>query len=120
MAISSTTYSLDAARAPQVDLTVEVIDTTGQTFYTATVNLLELDPVRTTTAEERTAGITSLDPPTVTSQVPQDVVNLAVRACASSYDATDGIELTHEIYAAIGYSVPYAVAGALRLAGVDI
>ena len=48
MATNTTTYTFNAVRAPQVDLTVEVTDTTGQTFYTAVVNLLELDPARTT------------------------------------------------------------------------
>lgn len=120
MALTTTTYSYDAVRLPQVDLTVEVNDTTGQTIYTAVVNLLELSPERTLTAEERTAGITSLDPPTVTSQIPQELVNLAVRACASSYDATEGLTLTPEIYASLSYSIPGGVMGALRKAGVDV
>ena len=120
MAISTNTYTFDAVHAPEVVLTVEVLDTTGQTFYTAVVNLLELDPGRTLTAEERTAGIVSLNPPTVTSQTPQTVIDLAVRACASSYEATEGLTLTPTIYAALGYSVPYGVAGALRMAGANV
>lgn len=120
MAIATTTYTYDAVRAPKVDLTVEILDTTGQTFYTATVYLLELSPTRTTTSEERVAGILSLDPPRVRSQVPQELINLAVRACGSSYANTDGLEMTPDVYASLGYTVPFAVAGALRMAGVDV
>jgi hypothetical protein len=119
MAISSATYSYDIVRQPSVDLTVEVLDTTGQTFYTAVVNILELAPDRSTTAEERTAGISSIDPPTVRSQTPQDLINLAIRACGSSLGNTPGVELTPDLYASLAYSVALAVSGALNLAGVD-
>lgn len=120
MALSTTTYTYDAVRLPQVDLTVVVDDVTGQTRYTAVVWLLELDPIRTTTSEERVAGISSISPPTVTSQIPQEVINLALRACGSAYHNTAGLELTPDIYASLSYTVPAAVAGALRLAGADV
>jgi hypothetical protein len=93
MALSTDTYTYDAVRLPSVDLT--------------------------TTSEERVAGISSLTPPTVTSQVPQALIDLALRACGSAYENTDGLSLTPEIYASLGYSIPAAVAGALRLAGAD-
>lgn len=119
MAITSSSYTFDAIRLPHVNLTVEVLDTTGQTFYTAEVSLTELDPSRTTTAEERTAGISGLNPPTVRAQTPQTLINLAIRACSSAYDSTPGFTLTPDVYASLTYSVAASISGALNLAGVD-
>lgn len=120
MAFLEQTYTFDAVRCPEVVLVKSTSQTTGQVIYKATINLLELDPVRTITAEELDAGITSLNPPTVQAQIPQDLINLAIRACGSAYENTDGLTMSADVYASLGYSVPHAVAGALRLAGVDI
>ena len=120
MAIETSTYTFDALRCPETVLTVQTVDTTGNTLYTAQVNLLELAPERTLTAEERAVGIVSLNPPTVEHTDPQALIDVAIRACGSAYDATDGVTMTPAVYASLGYTIPYAVAGALRLAGVEV
>jgi hypothetical protein len=63
----------------------------------AIVEIDELEPTRETTAEERGAGITSLDPPTVSIQARattydthRAVIDGCLLAVAASADATDG------------------------------
>lgn len=57
----ATTVVYDAKDAPKVTLTKD--DAGG---FTAVIEVEGLEPQRSTTAEERVAGITSLDPPTIT------------------------------------------------------
>lgn len=121
MALETNTYTYEQVKLPTTELTVTTDTNTGETAYTCVVNLLEIDPVRSTSAEERAAGITSLNPPTVrVLNDPQMLINTCVRACGSGIDATDGVELSPLGYGYLSMYVPLAVLGALRLAGVDV
>lgn len=118
---ASTVY--DQAYTPKVTLSRT---TTGA--LTAIVEVTGLAPDRTVNAEERKAGIVSLDPPTVTVRAlasrPATLRRLldgSWRAMAESINATpDAEELTPADLATIGYRVTSAVRAALRVISEDI
>lgn len=119
----STTVNYAPSWGPDVTLTVD-----DDLNIEAIIELDELEPTRDTTAEERIAGISSLDPPTVSIQAKRSrydtvraVIDGAWLAVAASVEATDG-------YAAAGpgallmlnLRVTMAVREALRRAGEDV
>jgi hypothetical protein len=83
-----------------------------------------LDPYRTTTAEERGVGISSLDPPTVQAKTLESLISSGSRAMQAAIFATPGEE---EIFmtspgdlAMIHYRTSRAIRHALRLIDEDI
>jgi hypothetical protein len=111
-------YSFDANRLPATTLTVDTDDTTGRSLYTATVTITGLEPNRETNTDERVAGITSLDPPTVVSESVQGTIDLAWLACLNSYEAS-GLEITPTVMDVLGCAVRYSLAECFSQAGID-
>lgn len=118
--MASETVTYEQVSAPAVTLTKDTSDTTGRVRYTVVVNLLGLVPTRSTTAEERLSGISSLDPPTVSANTPGELVRLAIAACKNSYNETEGYALTATSGAEIAYRVGFSVLQALRKLGEDV
>lgn len=91
----SVTVNVDSAYLPTVELTVA-----DDGRISATIEVDGIEPTRTTTAEERAAGVTSLDPPTIsvrpmstrarTHRAAIDAAWLAVSAAAASTDGRTG------------------------------
>lgn len=91
----SQTVVYDAVDAPKVTLTL-----TDELGFECIVEIDGLEPTRSTTAEERAAGITSLDPPTIqvsarstrylTHRALLDASWRAVSASATSTTGTTG------------------------------
>ena len=118
----ATTVTYDKTDQPKVTLTK---DDDGN--FLAVVEVDGLAPVRTTSAEERAAGITSIDPPTVRVAkrvVPKDAHNLLINLCcrAVSVSATSTLGTNGGPGGLImGYlRVAMGVRGALRELGEDI
>lgn len=118
MASETTTY--DQTSVPSVTLTREISDTTGRATYRAEIEILELSPTRTETAEERVKGIISLDPPTVAARSPNELIRLGVEACGNAYQSTDGYSLDAEVLTRLSYSVSHSLLMALRQLGEDV
>lgn len=118
--MATVTATNDEDAVPACTVTRVTSDITGRKRYTAVVDLLEVDPNRSVTAEERTLGISSLNPPTATANTPALVVRLAVEACCNAYEATDGFDFDAEILASISYRVSHTVAQALRKLGEEV
>lgn len=114
------TASYDQVSVPSCEVTKTTSDTTGRSIYRVEVSLLELDPVRTTTAEERVRGVVSLNPPTVQARTPNELVRLAVDTCLTAYDETEGFSIDGEVIAYMSMRVGFSVSQALRELGVDI
>jgi len=117
---TTNTATVDISGTPKVTVTERNSDVTSAKVYTAEVEFLELDPKRGTTSEERSAGISSLAPPTVQASEPRDLIRLAIRACGSSFDATDGFTMGASIYYLMSIAVAHGVQEALRELGVDV
>jgi hypothetical protein len=112
-------YEYEAVGLPRTTLEVETTPDTGQKIYTATVYLEGLKPIRSLNSDERRNGLLSLDPPQVWAYERRDLKNRAIRAVASSFEATAGTEYTVLVQANISTRVGLAVAGALRKAGEE-
>lgn len=88
----STTVTFDPSWGPKVTL---MVNDAGD--IEATIEVAELEPTRDTTTEERAAGITSLDPPTISIRALASrydtcraAIEAASRAVAASAEMTDG------------------------------
>lgn len=118
----STTISYAPNWGPDLELTVD--DDGG---ISCTITLDEFEPTRDTNAEERSIGITSLDPPTVSVRARStryathrafiDACKLAVLAAT---EATDGESGGPAGMLMSNIRVGMAVRHALRLAGEDV
>lgn len=119
----STTVSYAPSWGPSVELTVE-----DDGSIECAVTIDDLEPTRETTAEERTAGITSLDPPTASiARKSSDylthraVIDGAVRAVTAAAESTDGMSGAGPgALLMLTLRVTMAVREALRRAGEDI
>jgi hypothetical protein len=118
----STTVNVDSAYLPTVELTVA-----DDGRITATIEVDGLEPTRETTAEERAAGITSLDPPTISirplstrARTHRAAIDAAWRAVASSAAATDGLTGGPGGLLMVCLRTTMAIRTALRLAGESI
>ena len=118
MTIETATY--DQVALPSCEVTKTTSPTSGRSTYRVEVSLLELNPVRSTTAEERVRGVISLNPPTVEARTPNDLIRLAVDTCLIAYDETDGFEIDGEVLAYMSARVGFSVAQAIRLLGIDV
>jgi len=120
---TAATVTYDRSYSPAVTLTR---DTTGK--LTAIIEVTGLAPDRTPNAEERKAGITSLDPPTVESRSRANraktirfLLDAGHRAVAESVKATEGqATLTPADLSIICYKVSSAIRASLRAIGEDI
>lgn len=118
----ATTVTYDPAWGPTVTLTVR--DDGG---VDAVVDVDGLEPQRDTTVEERAAGITSLDPPTVSVaaastryDTQRAVLDASWRAVCASATSTLGDSGGPAAMLLTCLRVTMAVRHALRLAGEDI
>lgn len=118
--MTTETATYDQVSVPTCTVTKTTSDTTGAVLYSVSVDLLEIAPGRSVTAEERAKGISSINPPTVSSRVPNELIRLAVEACCSAYDETDGFGFDAESLAYMSMRVSYSVAQALRSLGVAV
>ena len=110
----------DQVAVPSCTVSRETSATSGRSVYTLTIELLESSPNRLVTAEERVAGIISLDPPTVSHSRINDLIRLAILACSNAYEATDGFVIDGEILASIAHRVSYSAVQSLRKLGEDV
>ena len=101
------TATSDLDGLPRVTVT---LDAKG---YAATVEILGLSPGRSISAEERFAGISSLDPPTVRAKTAHEMIRLAIRATLSAIQATDQ-SVVPAVAAAVAYGVDFAARNALE------
>jgi len=88
----STTVVFDLPSTPRVTLTLE-----DDGSYTAVLEVEDLEPQRSVSAEELAAGITSLEPPTVnitpqrtTAETHRRLIDAAQRAVVASVTSTTG------------------------------
>lgn len=114
-------YSFDGTRLPATTLSVTTDEDTGRQIYTATATIVGLEPNRGTTAEERIAGITSLEPPTVTGNAVQEIIDLLERACLAAYDASGlvDVDTLPTVQATLAGSLRFSIAECFRQAGID-
>ena len=117
------TATVDPNWGPRVTITVD--DDTGD--IEAIVEVDELEPTRDTTADERAAGITSLDPPTVSVRAQatdydthRAVIDGCLLAVAASADATDASPGGIGALFMLQLRTAIAVRWALREAGEEI
>lgn len=122
MSFTAATTTYDVSGFPAVALTRDV-----DGGLVAVIEITGLEPTRDTTSEERSAGVTSLDPPTVAIAAKSDraktlraLVDGAVRAvwasASSTLDTTGGIgELVIS-----GWRTSVAVKQALRAIDEDV
>ena len=82
--MAAVTVVYDAVHSPKVTLTK-----TG-TVYEAVIEVEGLEPQRGTSADERRAGIRSLNPPTVRATKTRKLIDAACRAVAASATSTTG------------------------------
>lgn len=118
MAELSDTY--DQEGVPACTATKTTSDVTGASTFSVVIDLLELDPGRSITSEERTKGITSLNPPTVEARTANDLVRLSVEACCNAYDETEGYSLDAESLTYMSMKISQTVLQALRKIGEDV
>lgn len=118
----STTVNVDSAYLPVVALTVA-----DDGRIIAVIEVDGLAPTRETTAEERAAGITSLDPPSISirpystrARTHRAAIDAAWRAVASSAAATDGLTGGPGGLLMVCMRTTMAIRKALRLAGETI
>lgn len=111
----STTVVWESAATPKVTLTLG-----DDGAYTAVLELDGLDPVRETTAEERTAGISSLDPPTVRARTVRALIEGAQRAVLAGAESTTGSTGGAAAIVLSSYRVALGVRMALRLLDEDL
>jgi hypothetical protein len=118
-----TTASVNPVWGPSVSVTID--DDTGDVDIIVEID--DLEPTRDTTAEERSAGITSLDPPTVSVRaraLEYDTNRAAIdgilRAVAASADATDGSPNGIGALVILQMRTALTVRKAMRAAGADI
>lgn len=114
-------YTFDGDRIPTTTLTVETDEDTGAEYYTATVEIIGLEPVRGTTAEERIAGISSLDPITVSSDSVQDIIDLLIRAALASYESTGLVDNNtyYTVTAVLSGSIRFSIAECFKQANIQ-
>lgn len=91
----------------------------GGTYSVVVDGIEGLEPQRTTSADERTRGILSLEPPTVRSRVVDDVIDLAVEAVDVAVASTLGDAGEPGDWLMVRVKTAAAVRGALELIGVD-
>lgn len=111
-------FSFDLPRLPECTLDVVTDETTGASTYTATVSITGLEPNRTTNTDERTLGIESLDPPTVSAEGVQETFDLAIAATLASYEAS-GFEITPVMMVVTAMSIRWSLAECFIQAGID-
>ena len=120
-----TTATVDPLWGPAVTVTKA---TDGS--YSAVFTIEDNAPVRSVTAEETLAGITSLDPPTVTAsaqataaQTHRALIDASKRAVTSAVESTllaSAETLTPGQYLMMSFRVAAVVRKALRELGEDI
>lgn len=122
--MSAATVVYDSVYTPRITLT----RTEAGGFY-AVVEVQDLNPLRTTTGEERGAGIESLNPPTVridshrvTSEAHRQLIDMCCRAVLSSIRATfdETVAISPGEYAMAHLRTAIGVRNALRLLQEDI
>lgn len=118
----ATTVTVDVPYLPAVELTVE-----DDGRINATIEVDGIEPTRGTTAEERAAGITSLDPPTISvrpmatrARTHRAAIDAAFRALSSAVHATDGATGGPGGLLMLYLRTSMAIRKALRLAGESI
>ena len=97
-------------RMPEVSLSYN----TETGFYTATVTVIESEPLRSVSASEQIRGIVSLSPVVVSQNTKQSTVDSAIEACAIAIDETEDQSMDPETYTALAYAVGGAVRGAME------
>jgi hypothetical protein len=118
----SVTVNVTSSYLPTIELTVA-----DDGRITATIEVEGIEPTRTTTAEERAAGVTSLNPPAIsvrprstrpkTHRAAIDAAWLAVSAATTS---TDGLTGGPGGLLMLYLRTSMAIRKALRLAAEDI
>jgi hypothetical protein len=118
----STTVVYDAVDAPKVTLT-----RTDELGFVCIIELDGLAPQRSTTPEERAAGITSFDPPTIVVRAQTDrakahraLLDASWRAVSASATSTTGETGGPGGLAMTCYRITAAVRHALRMLDEDI
>lgn len=122
MSFTAATTTYDVNGFPAVTLTRDV-----DGGLLAVVDITGLEPTRTTTSEERTAGVTSLDPPTVAIAAKTDraktvraLIDGAVRAVWASAASTLGTAGGMGDLVVSGWRTSVAVKQALRAIDEDV
>ena len=118
--MTTTTATYDATGVPECTITRTVSPTSGRKRFTAVVDLQEIDPIRGVTAEERSSGITSLNPPTVSANTPNELIRKAVVACSNAIHETEGFAMTGYLLMLLSFRVSHGVLQALRAIGEDV
>ena len=118
--MSTTTARYDAPGVPESVVTKTVSTTTGRAVYTAIVDLQGVEPDRTVTSEERTQGIVSLSPPTVTARNTNDLIRRAVVACGNAVYESPGLDLDGFKNTVLSYTVSFSILQGLRSLGEDV
>jgi hypothetical protein len=109
-----TTVVYEGFGAPKVTLSKE-----GAQF-SATIEVAGLAPYRSTTAEERGVGISSLSPPTVATKSITELVSSSSLAVQASMFATPGLSPGPGDLSMVHFRVSRAVRAALRKLGEEI
>lgn len=107
-----------ASATVDLDGLPKVTVTSSGKGYSATVEILGIAPTRSISAEERFAGISSLDPPTVSARTRIELIRRATRATLNAIQATDE-SVTPAIAARVAYGVDYAIRDAFEKLGLD-
>jgi hypothetical protein len=107
------TVTYDAVWSPKVTLTKD------GNVYSAVIEVEGLDPQRETSAEERRAGISSLNPPTVRATSARRLIDAACRAVAASATSTTGESGGPGGLAMSYFLTARSVKQAIRLLGED-
>ena len=110
----------ESTSLPEVTVTRTVSSVTGRKMFTAVVSILEIDPDRSVTAEERVSGISSLNPPTVTAMGTNTLIRRAVQATCAAYESTPGFTFDGKALAGISHRVSHSLLQALRKLGEDV
>jgi hypothetical protein len=116
VSLSDKSVTYDATDSPKVTLA-----RVGG-IYEATIEVDGLAPDRTTTAEERRAGILSLEPPTVRTKTPARLIESGSRAVQAAAMVTPelGDTLTPGDLAMFHYRVARSLRVALRMIDEDV
>ena len=118
--MTTTTATYDAVGVPECTITKTVSATSGRKRFTVALDLQEINPVRGVTAEERSRGITSLNPPTVSADTPNALIRKAVVACSNAIHETEGFAMSGYLLIMLSFRVSHSVLQALRAIGEDV
>lgn len=116
----SDTVTYQSTALPEVTVTRTVSAVTGRKMFRSVVSILEIDPSRSVTAEERAAGITALNPPTVIAMGTNALLRRSVQAACVAYESTPGFSFDGQALAGISHRVSHSLLQALRKLGEDV